>query len=90
MQVHAAPTGDSADVLLMKAKQVWPRAMCSVCVCVCVCRLSLAYDCIGNLRRIVNRSVQALAKGDVAAAVSCVEKLNVRACVVAKRAPSCC
>ncbi len=86
MQVHAAPTGDSADVLLMKAKQVWPRAMCLVCVF----GLSLAYDGIGNLRRIVNRGVQALAKGDVAAAVSCVEKLNVRACVVAKRAPSCC
>lgn len=59
------------------------------CFC-CVCRLSLAYAGVGNLRRIVNRGVQALAKGDVAAAVSCVEKLNVRACLVAKRAPSCC
>jgi hypothetical protein len=56
----------------------------------CVCRLSLAYVGIGNLIRIVNRGVQALAKGDVAAAVSSVEKLNVRACLVAKRAPSCC
>ena len=89
--MHASPAGDSADVLLLRAKQVsaascnWLVATALVAVVFFVVLITLL--ALGSDRDRGDDFEQALAKGDVASAVASVEKLNVSATVHSSACP---